>query len=358
MLLYAVAMQAQMEAILKSSHELIKTPGMSAVMHGFYAVPGLIMCVEIGLIGEWLQQKDVEVKGFCEERGLDYEFVQSWCDYFELYGYLTQEEGRARATPVGMGIMQRWPQIMLNYSYASLNANVVPLARKEKSYGYGKEVYRDMYFDSKGAGGLGAIMSFGQIAGYLQSKNHKCLLDIGCGDGTFLVTACKMFPGLTAVGVDQSEVSLANSEKNFASNDMASRGRFFQGDIMDPDTIFANPAMNEVDIATIMQIFQEITVESTEPVKRFLASFRKHRPGVQLAVAELYRLDVADLKMYQPLGVAENMLHHHLSDQNILRREQWLEIYAEAGFEVVDNIVHVQLPGCPPVVETLVLKTV
>lgn len=344
------------EAALKQTSNVIATPGITALLHGFYAVPGLTLLAEVGLIREWLSKGPVDVEAFCREHQLDGNFVRTWCEYFRLYGYLALENGSYVVTDAGRTIMPRWPQVMLNYAYYPLMGDVVALAQGTKQYGYGKEVYRNMYFDAKGSGGLGAMLSFLQITDYLQAKNHKCILDLGCGDATFLALACQRTPSLRALGLDQSEIAVAESEKNFANHGLAGRGQFFQGDILAPDQALSNPALRQAEVATIMQILQELTGESTEPVLAFLASFRTHLPGVALAVTEFYRLTLEEMRAYVPAGVAESALHHDLSDQKLLRRQEWLALYEKAGFRVVDSIVHLQAPGAPPVIETLVLR--
>lgn len=350
--------QSMAETAMKQTSSVIPTPGITALLHGFYAVPGLTLLAEVGLVARWTAGQPVDVDAFCHEGGLDATFIRTWCEYFRLYGYLELVDGKHAATAHGMTILMRWPQVMLNYAYHPLTADLIPLARREKQYGYGKDVYRNMYFDSKGSGGLGAMLSFIQISDYLLAKGHTCLLDIGCGDGTFLATACKRAPNLRAIGLDQSEIAIAEASKSFGRQGLSDRGRFFQGDIMDPDQAFSHPALKQAEVATIMQILQEITGTSTEPVKSFLASFKRHLPGVALAVTEFYRLTFEEMHPYVPAGVAESALHHDLSDQNLLRREQWLELYEQAGFRVVDTIVHLQAPSSPPVIETMVLRAV
>ncbi len=353
---FARMTQSIVNTAMKQTASVISTPGITALLHGFYAVPGITLLVEVGLVQRWLSGDRVDAAAFCQEHELDYTFIRTWCEYFRLYGYLDLDNDRYTATAHGQTILQRWPQVMLNHAYHPMMADLIPLARREKQYGYGKDVYRNMYFDSKGSGGLGAILSFVQIADYLQAKGHTCLLDLGCGDGTFLVTACKRIPGLRAIGLDQSEISVEEAEKNFARHGLAGRGQFVQGDISTPAQAFSNPALRQAEVATIMQILQEITGESTEPVLEFLASFRRHLPGVALAVTEFYRLSLDEMRAYVPAGVAESALHHDLSDQNLLPREQWLALYQQAGFRVVDSIVHLQAPSVPPVIETLVLR--
>ena len=341
---------------MKQTTSVIPTPGITALLHGFYAVPGITLLAEIGLIQRWLSGDRVDVAAFCLEHELDYTFIRTWCEYFRLYGYLDLDDDRYAATAHGQTILHRWPQVMLNCAYHPLTADLVPLARREKQYGYGKDVYRNMYFDAKGSGSMGAILSFPQIADYMQAQGHTCLLDLGCGDGTFLTTACKRIPGLRAIGLDQSDIALAEAEKNFARNGLAGRGQFIQGDIATPDQAFSNPVLRQAQVATVMQILQEITWESTEPVLEFLASFRRHLPDVALAVTEFYQLTPEEMRVYLPAGVAESALHHDLSNQRLLRREHWLALYEQAGFRVVDSIAHLQAPSVLPVIETLVLR--
>src|SRR6478736_2883602 len=56
------------------------------------------------------------------------------------------------------------------------------------------------------------------------------VLDLGCGDGTWLLRALRRHPGLTAVGVDTSDVGFEETLDQAAAAGVADRLTLHQGD--------------------------------------------------------------------------------------------------------------------------------
>lgn len=329
---------------------------LSQILQGFYVVPALTLLGELGAADKWMNGEAVNLDALIAERKLDRSIVLASADYLRWQGYLERKDGTFAPTEQGKALFGVWALVMIHYAYSPLMSELLPLARAEKTYGHGKDVYREMYFDTKGSGLTGMRGGrFQRLVDYLIKHDHRCLLDFGCGDATFLAWAAEHHPGLQVIGVDQSEVSLSNARRTFEARGLSARARFRQGDLGQPEALVQWPEMREVDIATVWFILHELTFESHDPAVRFLELFRKHFRGVKLAVTEVYRLSDADQRAYAHRGIAEMTLVHDLSRQNMLTRDQWLAIYRRAGFKVEHELPHLTKPGASPAMETIIL---
>jgi ubiquinone/menaquinone biosynthesis C-methylase UbiE len=329
----------------------------SQLFHGFYAVPAITMFAELGVVRRWLDGETVDLRSMCERDNLDPDVVMSLANYFVLYDYLVEQADGYVSTELGKAAFQTWNSGMIHFAYSSLNSNIISLARKEKTYGYGKEVYRDLYYDTKGSGSLGTDRYFKPIVDYLKRLQMTRLADFGCGNGTFLGYAASTFPSLRVVGIDQSAEILKVAQTNLENAGVADRAQFVQGDLMRPTDFASHEAMRGVDIATISFILHEITYDGTDLVVQFLRTYKEAFGKSKLAVTELYRQRESDFrknsfKMHS--GAPESILNHDLSKQKVLYREQWLEIYELAGFRIVESLQ--QIPPGEPMIETLVVE--
>ncbi|GIJ00442.1 methyltransferase family protein [Sediminihabitans luteus] len=63
------------------------------------------------------------------------------------------------------------------------------------------------------------------------TRGRRRVLDLGCGDGTWLLRALRHDPGLTAVGVDTSDVGFEKTMREAALVGLADRLTLVQGDV-------------------------------------------------------------------------------------------------------------------------------
>lgn len=337
-----------------------KPPGpgdYSALVEGFYLVPILAILGELGIADALLEGRPFSVADFASGHGLNAEILGSCADYLSLKGILQADGDRWRPTEKGRDALARWHVAMLHFAYAPLTGSLLGLVRGEKQYGPEGDVYRSMYLDAR-ASGVGGLRSgrFERVIAWLGQNGCRGLADLGCGDATFLTLACQRLENLRAVGIDRSEAALASARENLDRDGLRDRCLLRHGDLEDPGAFMKWDAMHEVDFVSAWFVLHELTYESVQPVRHFLDQFKAHVGAARLGVTEVYRLDPQDRVRYSSGAVAETTLFHDLSRQRLLSREQWIELYHECGFRVVDAISHIAVPGAPPALETLVLE--
>jgi demethylspheroidene O-methyltransferase len=137
--------------------------------------------------------------------------------------------------------------------------------------------------DDESIDGYTALMSNSQslIAGDVLDayslKDHRCLLDVGGGDGTFLVTAAKRWPHLRVILFDLPAVA-ERARARFEREGLADRATVVGGDVM------RDPLPEGADIVSLVRVLHDHNdaevLEIIKAVRRVLP------PSGTLLVAE------------------------------------------------------------------------
>ncbi|MEQ8251166.1 MAG: methyltransferase [Oceanibaculum nanhaiense] len=124
---------------------------------------------------------------------------------------------------------------------------------------------------------LSQAMIAGCVLGAHDFGRHRCLLDIGGGDGAFLVAAAMAYPALELRLFDLPAVA-ARAEDHLAAHGLAQRSRVHGGDFGQA------PIPDDADCVTLIRILCD---HDDGPARRILRNlYRSLQPGTQLVVAE------------------------------------------------------------------------
>lgn len=69
----------------------------------------------------------------------------------------------------------------------------------------------------------------------LNLNDGDVVYDLGCGDGRFLISACKFHNGIKAVGVEYDQIYYSRALNAVKENDLESRIRLIHGNILEID---------------------------------------------------------------------------------------------------------------------------
>jgi cyclopropane fatty-acyl-phospholipid synthase-like methyltransferase len=159
------------------------------------------------------------------------------------------------------------------------------------------------------------------------------VLDLGCGEGTFLRQACKSVPGLSARGVDLSPEAIADGRRTADAEGLRDRLELFVGDILEIPR--APDVLRGVDFATTFFVLHELLYLGTERVVEFLRAFRRLFPGVPLMVFEVDRPSADEMRRRPGMAIPY-FLQHDLSRQRPIPKEKWPPIFEAAGFTRIE----------------------
>jgi SAM-dependent methyltransferase len=217
------------------------------------------------------------------------------------------------------------------YGYEELYHSLEQMLRKEKVYG--KDFYRKSHFVARGSGEVEAWLYFPLAIDVIQRYGCRKVLDLGCGDATFLRHLCTHCD-VEGYGIDLAPEAIGEAERTVAEAGLKDRIHLAVADVT---KLAGTPAgFHDVDIATMFFVLHEIRWHGREPVIEVLRGFRTIFPNVPLVVFEAIR--PADEEMRRRPGMmVQYLLQHELSHQKLIHILEWREIFRAAGYSRVDQ---------------------
>jgi SAM-dependent methyltransferase len=306
--------------------------GWDEMFRGAFATRTMQTFFNVGLI-EAMENGATDIEAFAESRQLDAHILRSLCDAFYSLGLFTRQGSVYGLDDKGrllVNVLRGWFDV--GYGYDEIFHSLESLLRKERSYG--TDVYRRSDFVAKGSGEMENWLCFPLVNDIITRNGYKRIMDLGCGDGTFLRKLCGMNPDVSCFGVDLSPDAVADGQRRAREAGLADRIHLFAGDIADiarwPE--FGQP----IDAATVFFVLHELLYRGEACVIAFLESFRRVLPGVPLIAFEAIRPSAEDMRRRPGIGIYY-YLYHDLSHQKPVDRETWKRLFAQAGFTSIEE---------------------
>lgn len=302
--------------------------GWMEILTGFYTTRTLQALFNVGFFDELEANGRIRLEDFARDNGLDRQILTSLCN--SLYAlkildragdtYSLDEKGRilsqtARGWFVG------------TYGYESVFHNLEALLKKEKEYG--KEVQRLSEPIARGSAEMEALLYFPLAIDIVARGRYKSVLDLGCGEGTFLRALCTGLPDVHGLGMDLSPESVDAARERSDGAGLNGRLRFVVGDIADENG--APAGVGKIDAATIFFVMHEILYRGEDAAIAFLRGFQRKFPGVPLIVFEVLRPSVEEMRKKPGMAIHYS-LQHDLSHQTLVSGDEWRKLFRRAGF--------------------------
>lgn len=307
--------------------------GWEGIISGFFTTRTMNALFNIGLFDELVEKGTVNIESFGMSRGLDTRILKALCESLYSLRILKREGLNYSLDSKGKLLVETargWFDLI--YGYEEILHFLEPLLRREKECG--KDVTRRPEFVAKGSGEIESWLYF-PLAIYIVNKNgFKRVLDLGCGDATFLISLCKSNDTVRGYGVDISPEATAEGHRKLGEASLRGRIHLFTEDIFELERI-AEP-LQGIDAATAFFVLHEFLFAGRERVVRFLRGFRKLFPGVPLIIFEAIR-PAPDEMRKRPGPAIQYFLFHDLSEQKPVSREDWKELFSQAGFSSISE---------------------
>jgi len=309
--------------------------GWEGIIRGHCMTRALQTALQLNLL-EAMRDDWLDPSAFAAERGLDADVLTALCDYLYARRVLRKKDGRFGLDERGRflvetDLLQGWFKLVDGYEPV-LHA-LGPLTSGRAHYGNG--VRRDPELVAVGSGLASEGFYFPLVADIIRRKRWKTVLDIGCGDGTFLRSLCRALPEVKAIGIDLSGEAIARGCATRDAQGLGDRIRLHQGDALEIDQTGVLPA--EVDAATSFFVLHELAAPGGDgELPSFLRRFRRTYPRTALIIVETIRPSAAALRR-RPGPAIEYFLLHDLSKQAPLDRERWQRQLRGAGFTSIEE---------------------
>lgn len=290
--------------------------------------------LHVGLL-DAMKSGAVDVLEFAERQDLDGRLLVGICELLTARGVLKQE-GRStfKLGKLGRRIAEAdmargWCE--LAYGYERVLYHMEDLVTKKTYYGNG--VSRNGLHVAIGSGLTSQAFFFPIVIEIIRRRGYKHVVDLGCGDGTFLRVLASKIPGIRGSGIDLSPDAVDEGNERMREQGLADRLRLYAGNLVDLE---AHPeAINGADTATSFFVLHELSKrDDHQETIEFLGRFRSVLPGKDLIIVEPDRPSVSEMTK-RPGPAIEYYLFHDLSGQRTLPRRTWKALLTRAGFEQV-----------------------
>ena len=307
--------------------------GWMGILTGFYTTRTMQALFNVGFFDQMEARGGVDLETFAAEEGLSPEILQALCESLYALQILNREKNVYSLGPKGRvltDVARGW--FIGTYGYESVFHNLEALLRQGKEYG--KQVNRLPEPIARGSAEMEALLYFPLAVDIVAKKGYGRVLDLGCGEGTFLRQLCRGLPEVRGTGIDLSPEAIEAARKRAVENGFGDRLEFFVEDVTDLDG--APSAVGEVDAATIFFVLHEILYRGEDAVVEFLEGFRAKFPGVPLIVFEVIRPRPEEMRSRPGMAI-HYALQHDLSHQKLVSGEEWRRLFGLAGFDKVEE---------------------
>jgi SAM-dependent methyltransferase len=244
----------------------------------------------------------------------------------------TTGAGKWQASRLGRKVFQRWGAFCILNSYEDYFSQLDELL---ESTNKPTHITVDRVQNTVGSGQLHARKFFPAALDMLAGPPPDVLVDIGCGDGTFLGAALDRYPHAKVVAVDLSGEAVDLARSRLAS-------RIHQGWL----GVVADGAEVEIWSKHVPRDGQRVVVSgwfvlhefchgSVEKAREFLLAVRKRLPNAEIVIGEVVRAHPTTLaQQYSRSALPEFQLFHALSGQGLLTWDQFRELRADMPYYI------------------------
>jgi SAM-dependent methyltransferase len=223
--------------------------------------------------------------------------------------------------------------------YGPLLGNLGPLLRREIPLD-APQVKRLARAVASGTEDINCIHTVPAVIAMLRRHQARCVLDLGCGTGGFLIQLAQLEPSLSGVGIDMQPAAIEAARDNARQRQVDGRLQFHCASV-GPAPVDLPPALCErVDTISCMFLLHEFGRHGKGAIVEVIAAIAKQFPGRRLVVLESDPADPMEMGRSRPrhFGHLDYWYVHPLSLQGPpMAPESWGELFAGAGAKLIDH---------------------
>lgn len=195
---------------------------------------------------------------------------------------------------------------------------------------------RDLESVAVGSGLLAPMDALPLIRGlWPRERPVRRLLDVGFGDGSMMVTLAEEYRLVGALGVEPASELVRLAEHRFGDRNGV---EFRRGNALATSQLEFEP-----DVILFAFVLQEVVGQtSVSRLVEELASVARRWPEADVIVIEVMRPS-GDAIQATPFGrdyYGPYTLIHTLTKQELLYHEDWCQVFRDAGYELVEELIH------------------
>jgi 2-ketoarginine methyltransferase len=169
------------------------------------------------------------------------------------------------------------------------------------------------------------------------NADAELVVDIGCADATYLVELCRAHPHLRGIGVEPAEQLRQVAVELIAEGGLEDRVSVIDG--------MASLALHDLSPDFFVfgfSLHELVEQQGRESVVEMLRGIGRDHPNAYLLIVEVdygKRDDVEAMRNDPHLRGYYNTYYmlHDFTDQVLLTKPQWRDLFSEAGFEILEE---------------------
>jgi 2-ketoarginine methyltransferase len=303
-------------------------------IRGLALAHAILASFELGLFeslqAHWWQTDELAVS-----LGLHAGRLNGLLDYLENEDLVERSNGQVSLTERGreLQLARPWYELMVG-GYSGTFAQLSTTLKTGAPY-----ADRDGRYVAAGSCGISQHDALPMVLELLRLVEHpKALVDLGCGDGTFVAQVAATLPDVPAFGVEPHEAARKEAELQAARLGVSNL-RILGGDALNPPEQLGNLTGGVCYITAF--VLQEMLEQSGEAaVVQLLRETFESDPNAAWIVIEVDRRhplpdESSDLALAYYNAY---YLIHQVTQQRLIPIDEWRRIYAQAGLMVVAEV--------------------
>ena len=301
-----------------------------SLIRGFYFLPIFLNLHKMNILSKFSINRFVNITKF---KYKNTKFLKRILDYLVRLDLFERKKSSYRIKKSGIFISKRIGTMYILNSYSKIINNFfVNLNRAvpENSWCERKD-------NIIGSGLIHVKKFFEPSLKLINLKKTNNILDIGCGDGTFLNVVKKSNSAINILGCDLSYLSVKQAQKKlgFKKNNI-----IFQSNALDISKIKNRLIKNKIEldknsVISLWFLLHEISNNSTSVVVNYLKKIRKNFPKTPILIGEISKLhDKLSIEQKSASIMPEFTLFHELSGQGLLSENQYLSIFQKSSYKL------------------------
>jgi SAM-dependent methyltransferase len=303
-------------------------------LNGFYNTRIIQSLFNVGFFDEMQRKGAVDPEAFARSRNLDPEILDSLCVALYAMRFLGKSANGSYVLDTKGRLLVEMTRGWFDgvYGYEEMVHHLEALLKKQMVYG--TDLRRRADFVAVGSGEIENRFYFPLAIDMIKRHGWHKVMDLGCGDGTFLRRLCEQINDVTGCGLDIAPEAIAAGRQQVRSGGLEDRVQLCVGDINALEEL--PEPLRSVEATTVFFVLHEVLFDGPDKVITLLQSYRRLFHGVPLIVFEVIRPTPEEMRRRPGMAV-QYVLQHDLSHQKLVDSRQWREMFRAVGFQSIDE---------------------
>jgi 2-ketoarginine methyltransferase len=306
-----------------------------APIRGFALAQAIFAAFELGIFDE-IALGPGEIREVAASLSLEPERFDGLLDYLENETVVVRSGTRVELTPRGQQLRaaRPWYELLVG-GYSGTFASLAESLRAGAPF-----ATRNGARVAVGSCGISQHDALPMVLKLMQHlERPSAIIDLGCGDGTFIAQVAAAYPDVPCAGVEPDEGARMNAQQRAAAAGI-SNVQIFAGDALHPPAGLADTGPGVCFITAF--VLQEVLEQSGERavIDLLQRSFEADPDASWLVIEVDRRHPLAGepsqlaLSYYNPY-----YLLHRVTQQRLLPVSEWKRLYAAAGLCIAAEVL-------------------